>query len=173
MLALCTEMVKNEVLLINIEEIKSMCSFVRTNINHCVSIDDFYQNAIMVIRLSPILLKSSMIDEMDILFVIFSPFIERFYGLISLYEFGWLQEAFSSIQSCFGPAFRFAADNELRYEAINAIFKIRSDSIILNRWTSVLILELLETKVYSALDIIEKYTYLISKDRLWIIEELR
>lgn len=172
MLDFCNEMVSFKVLLFSKQILKQIVDLVKAKIYQNDS-QSVYEQRIMVVRLFPILLEDSEFEQMDILFIVFSPFIERFSHLLSVNDCDWIQDAARSMQSCFGLDFKSNVDNETRYEAIHSILQTCSDSLVFNNWASVLILDILETRIYSALDIIEKYVHLMTRERLWIIQRLR
>ena len=171
---LASLMVNCKILLIPDMVVQNSCRKLREAIS-LNSIDSMGMDLELIMIISPLLIPENASDDMDLLFIFFSSFVERFYELVVIFQsrFLWLKDVLEILQSCFGPEFRFVVDNEVKYRTVHTILSFSVSSPRLNILISALILELIETKVYSALDIIEKYPNLFTPQRLWILEYLR
>jgi hypothetical protein len=132
------------------------------------------QERLMVIKLFPEIITDVEFKQVQerVLLIVFSPFLERFIKLhkedVELQEISKGNVDLVELQN---------VDNETKYEAIHVILSTFNDNLLnspkFRKWTSNLILDILDSRIYSALDILEKYTHLLTRERMWLFEKLR
>lgn len=134
------------------------------------------QERLMVIKLFPEIIKDVEFIQVQerVLLIVFSPFLERF---MKLHKED-VQESLRKIsQEDIDLVKLQNVDNETKYEAIHVILSTFNDHLLdspkFRKWTSHLILDILDSRIYSALDVLEKYTHLLTKERMWLFEKLR